>query len=374
MLVHEIEDSGVVAIEDDGNDGDVGEGHQDSDDALPSVLATRSSRNQRNTINSDSDDDVVAVHLPVSTSTPLSHQTGCQKNAAEAFVLTLYGSVAKSGSVVKPGMCQSASEVGTMEEMKDHLVATETDCTSGPQFDVRLWQCFLKAKGVPQALSVICLNPTEVRLQSYLDLAPVCIIRYTLTDRAINILRNIMESDCADIMNKCHIHVALVGSQFDGELCGNKNTSKVDDIEVRLLQPTMSSIKMVDGAFLAGHELEQPGIPDLRRAVIDVIEAVEALRAQRDILRTNRELKRTQEQELQLAELEDRRKQVKQTDDDAGGESAEVTLEETVVDSEEVRQRRIKMFTQEREVPRNRDTEGEEDQDNSGTVMFDTTL
>ncbi|XP_068737044.1 uncharacterized protein [Montipora capricornis] len=131
---------------------------------------------------------------------------------------------------------------------------------------------------------------------------------------------------------------------------------------------------MVDGAFLAGHELEQPGIPDLRRAVIDAIEAVEALRAQRDILRTNRELKRTQEQELQLAELEDRRKQVKQTDDDAGGESAEVTLEETVVDSEEVRQRRIKMFTQEREVPRNRDTEGEEDQDNSGTVMFDTTL
>ncbi|XP_068735312.1 uncharacterized protein [Montipora capricornis] len=217
MLVHEIEDSGVVAIEDDGNDGDVGEGHQDSDDALPSVLATRSTRNQRNTINSDSDDDVVAVHSPVSTSTPLSHQTGCQKNAAEAFVLTLYGSVAKSGSVVKPGMCQSASEVGTMEEMKDHLVATETDCTSGPQFDVRLWQCFLKAKGVPQALSVICLNPTEVRLQSYLDLAPVCIIRYTLTDRAINILRNIMESDCADIMNKCHIHVALVGSQFDRE-------------------------------------------------------------------------------------------------------------------------------------------------------------
>ena len=33
-------------------------------------------------------------------------------------------------------------------------------------------------------------------------------------------------------------------------VCGNsKNTSEV---EVRLLQPTMPSIKMVDGAFLAG--------------------------------------------------------------------------------------------------------------------------
>ena len=39
----------------------------------------------------------------------------------------------------------------------------------------------------------ICVNleiyyTWQVRLQSYLDLAPVCIIRYTLTDRAINIL------------------------------------------------------------------------------------------------------------------------------------------------------------------------------------------
>lgn len=89
-----------------------------------------------------------------------------------------------------------------------------------------------------------------MRLQSYLDLAPVCIIRYTLTDRAINILRNIMDSDCPDIMNKCHIHVALIGSQFDEELCGNNR--KTSKIEVRLLQPTMSSTKMVNGAFLAG--------------------------------------------------------------------------------------------------------------------------
>ena len=37
---------------------------------------------------------------------------------------------------------------------------------------------------------------------------------------------------------------------FPSLVCGNnKKTSKV---EVRLLQPTMSSIKMVNGAFLAG--------------------------------------------------------------------------------------------------------------------------
>lgn len=58
-----------------------------------------------------------------------------------------------------------------------------------------------------------------------------------------------------------------------------KNSSKV---EVRLLQPTMSSIKFVDGAFLAEHELQQADITDLRRAEIDAIEAVEALCAQRN--------------------------------------------------------------------------------------------
>ncbi|XP_067028091.1 claspin-like [Acropora muricata] len=136
----------------------------------------------------------------------------------------------------------------------------------------------------------------------------------------------------------------------------------------------MSSTKMVNGAFLAEHELEQPGIPDLRRAVIDAIEAVEALRAKRDILKKNRELKRTQEQELRLSELEDRRKRIQQTDDDAGSESAEEPLEETVVDSDEVRQRRMERFAKERQVARNCDTEGEEDQDNSETVIFNTSL
>jgi hypothetical protein len=33
------------------------------------------------------------------------------------------------------------------------------------------------------------INTWQVRLQSYTDLAPVCIIRYTLTDRVLNILR-----------------------------------------------------------------------------------------------------------------------------------------------------------------------------------------
>lgn len=41
-----------MPVEDDSNDGDVtvGEGHQDSDDGLPSVLATRSNRHQHNTM------------------------------------------------------------------------------------------------------------------------------------------------------------------------------------------------------------------------------------------------------------------------------------------------------------------------------------
>lgn len=91
------------------------------------------------------------------------------------------------------------------------------------------------------------------------------------------------------LLNKCHIHVTLKGSEFDKEceleyaikflitiflskvnllyrhsevvecclsllflVCGNKESARMQDMELRILQPTMSSTKMVDGAFLTG--------------------------------------------------------------------------------------------------------------------------
>lgn len=308
---------------------------------------------------------------PIFNSTPNGRNStqGNQMSAAEAFVLTIHDSVTTSGGMAKPGVCQNASEVGTVEAMEDNLVATETDSRCGPQYDVRLWQCFLKAKQVPQALLLICLNATEVRLQSYTDLAPVCIIRYTLTDRVIKILRNIMETDCVALLNKCHIHVTLKGSEFDKELCGNKESARMQDMELRILQPTMSSTKMVDGAFLTEKELEQPGIPALQKAVTDAIETVEALRAQRNLLNESRQLKRQQEEDLRLSEMEDKRKKARETgeesddvddDEQAGDEDA---LDNTIVDSEEVRDRRLQRFGQVAEG-------GAENQDDSGTVTI----
>lgn len=140
-------------------------------------------------------------------------------------------------------------------------------------------------------------------------------------------------------------------------------------MELRILQPTMSSTKMVDGAFLTEKELEQPGIPALQKAVTDAIETVEALRAQRNLLNESRQLKRQQEEDLRLSEMEDKRKKARETgeesddvddDEQAGDEDA---LDNTIVDSEEVRDRRLQRFGQ---VAKG----GAENQDDSGTVTI----
>lgn len=325
-------------------------------------------------MDTSSDDDWARPLFRSTPNGPNSPQ-GYQMSAAETFVLTLHDSVSSFGATAKPGICQNASEVGTIEVVEDNLIAAETDSRCGPEYDARLWQCFLKAKKIPEVLSVICLNANEVRLQSYTNLVPVCIIRYTLTDRVHKILRNIVKTDCVALLNKCYIHVTLKGSNFDKELFGSKATSNMEDLELRLLQPTMSSTKMVDGALLTEQELEQPGIPALRRAVTDAVEAVEALRAQRELLHKNRQLKRQQEEDLRLSEMEDKRKKSMQTGEEPAekpqDEPVENAPEVTVVDSEEVRERRLQRFGQEEDLDRNQRPEGiEEHQEDSGTVTF----
>lgn len=46
---------------------------------------------------------------------------------------------------------------------------------------------------------------------------------------------------------ECHLFLLYVNV-----VCGNNASARMGDMEVRILQPTMSSTKMVDGAFLAG--------------------------------------------------------------------------------------------------------------------------
>jgi len=67
-----------------------------------------------------------------------------------------------SGARVQPGTWQNASEVGMIDELNDHLLAAETDPQSSPAYDVRVLQCLLTTKKVPQRLSLLCMDAPEV--------------------------------------------------------------------------------------------------------------------------------------------------------------------------------------------------------------------
>lgn len=295
---------------------------------------------------------------PILSSTPKQNtqqdsDTDDDLDASDEFVSKLYDVVICGSSITKPGVCKNTSEVGTIEKLRDTLVAAETDTTCGPQYDVRLWQSFLKEKQVPQRLMVLCVNANEVQLQSYTHLAPACVIRYRLTDGAVQLIRNITMSDtCVNTLNKCHIYVARVGSRFDDELCGNKKgKTKMEHIELRVLQPTMSPSKMVVGDVLTGREIN---FERIQRAVDDALDAVWALRTQRNLLNQART--------------------VQQQGQGPPSTSDDGALDTTVVDSALVRKRRQEAFDPDARTEKRvcaeemiGDSEGEED---SGTVIL----
>ncbi|XP_068713758.1 uncharacterized protein [Montipora foliosa] len=52
-------------------------------------------------------------------------------------------------------------------------------------------------------------------------------------------------------LNHCHIHVSLMGSPYDSEVCGIKCSGREKHhIEICVLQPTMSSTRMVVGDII----------------------------------------------------------------------------------------------------------------------------
>ncbi|XP_068712602.1 uncharacterized protein [Montipora foliosa] len=83
---------------------------------------------------------------------------------------------------------KTAVQVGEVEEEPDLLTAAELDARSGTSFDACVLKRFLAANRVPQRLPVLCLTPSELQLQSYSDVTPVCIIRYRLTSQALEAL------------------------------------------------------------------------------------------------------------------------------------------------------------------------------------------
>lgn len=131
----------------------------------------------------------------------------------------------------------------------------------------------LRLNEVPQRILPLCLAPS----QSHYDLTPVCILRYRPTKEAAEILRQLM-SECNDVLSQCHIHVALIGSQFDNEVCriNSRQREVTADVEVRVYQPTMSSANMVVGDIISGDDFHV----NVRRAVGEAIVAAQAVHAQ----------------------------------------------------------------------------------------------
>lgn len=75
-----------------------------------------------------------------------------------------------------------------------------------------------------------------MRLQSFSDVVPVCLIRYTLADSAVDVLMKVMMSrDIITMMEKCLIQVALMGSDFDQEVCGKQKQGRACNVDIRLL-------------------------------------------------------------------------------------------------------------------------------------------
>lgn len=244
------------------------------------------------------------------------------------------------------------TEVGEVEEVEDLLLSAEVDPGSGPSFDVRLFERFLGSREVQQRLPLLCLTATEMCLQANMDAKPVCIIRYRLTDRAADLLRNFMMCNVIPILNECYIHVAYIGSEFDQEACGKHRHSENSDIEFRIMQPTMSSTRLITGDIVSGSESDFSS--NLNRAVTGACQAAQAVQMQRELLERDRAIRRQQEEELRLSEAADKDKtrksgnqaeQVvteKENEEEKKGESdGETSLDATVLDDEEVRKRRL---------------------------------
>ncbi|KAK2558876.1 hypothetical protein P5673_018489 [Acropora cervicornis] len=86
-------------------------------------------------------------------------------------------------------------------------------------------------------------------------------------------------SECGTL-NQCYIHVALMGSPYDSEVCGMKCTGREEHhIEIRVLQPTMSSTRMVVGDILSGND--PAFLSNVRRALEEALLAARAVCTQR---------------------------------------------------------------------------------------------
>jgi len=185
----EKENDDVVGSESEESNGE-SEGENTEGESSASVIEVGRSDKASAEISSDDEE----WSRPVLTSTPIpspkAQHGSAQRNSAEdQFLSTLYDSVVSSGAIVEEGISARATEVGTIEEIDDHLLGAEANRRSGPAYDVRMLNRLMEANQVPQRLPFLCIGAREMRLQSHTDCTPVVLIRYSLTQRAIDVIR-----------------------------------------------------------------------------------------------------------------------------------------------------------------------------------------
>ncbi|XP_073229572.1 uncharacterized protein [Porites lutea] len=140
----------------------------------------------------------------------------------------------------------------------------------------------------------------------------------------------------------------------------------------------MSSANMVVGDIISGDDLTV----NVRRAIGEAIVAAQAVRCQRDLIVENRNLRERQDMEARASEMADRAHAQKKLpaveidEDKEEDDEEEESLDATVVDTEEVRKRRIEKYSQ-KDGPRDpkipkEDDDDDEDANDSTTVTMRT--
>lgn len=310
---------------------------------------------------------------PIFASSPIVHVAStCYKKRAEMFVESLYESVVTCCPVAMDGHVLAAQsvEVGTVEEEVDHLVCAEANPRCGPAYDLQLLRKLMAAHDLPLVLPFLCINAREMRQQCHQDCIPLVLIRYKASQKAMDTLRALL--DISDVLGTCYLCASLQGSNFDNSACGKHQQSEQssDDVEIRVMHPTLASNRMIVGSMIAGNDRSLTR--ELVQAIHQGKEASNALKAHRELLERDRAIRLQQELELQASEALDRAKSKLQTEEKAQrlqdleneadlgeGES----LNETVVDSAEVRKRRLERFSEKEsgKCPRNNESDSDEE-------------
>lgn len=201
------------------------------------------------------------------------------------------------------GASKGATEVGTIEELPDRLIGAETNENSGPAYDIQILRRLMTAHKVPQLLPFLCLDATEMRMQSHADCSPVMLIRFHPTQETASILRSLIAAlPLLPQLLKCNVHVAVMGSEFDQMAFGKqKQFNKKSDVQFHVLHPTLSSTRMVVGNILTGNENDF--LRQLNQAIEEACQAADTVKEHRR--------KKTEEKEESKRRMQIKKRQMR---------------------------------------------------------------